>query len=62
MRFLARARWRKSGSDRARDSIKVRFNQLCDEYRSQHLVVLKPRTQLNYLGQTLQAFANHFGE
>ena len=44
--------WKKSGSDRAKNSIKVKFNQQCDEYRSQHLVVLKPRTQLNYLGHT----------
>ena len=60
MRFLARA-MEEERQRQGQDPIKVRFDRLCDEYRSQHLVVLKPRTQLNYLGH-LQAFADHFGD
>ena len=60
MRFLARA-MEEERQRQGQDPIKVRFDRLCDEYRAQHLVVLKPRTQLNYLGH-LQAFADHFGE
>jgi integrase/recombinase XerD len=60
LRYLARA----MEEERRRQEAgfkKVPFGVLCDEYRQQHLPVLKPRTRSNYLGH-IKALTAQFGD
>src|ERR671925_2290863 len=60
LRFLARA----MEDERQRQEAgfkKVPFGVLCDEFRQQHLPILKPRTRDNYLGH-IRALRAQFGE